>query len=353
MATGRKTGFMFNAGFEKTELHSINNQFLIPVKKIKWGILGCGDVAEVKSGPAFQKIPNSELVAVMRRDGAKAKDFALRHQVPNWYDNADDLLKDNNIDAVYIATPPSSHLQYALKALNAGKHVYLEKPMVLNTEEAVKICEAVKKSKNKLTVAHYRRRLPAFLRVKELLDSGAIGDVRFADIQVLQAAGTNMIARSDTNWRVDPSISGGGYFYDIAPHQIDLMCHYFGEYSSSSGYSKNQQKNYSANDIVNGLISFKNGVQFRGIWCFNVSENEKKDNCSIYGSKGMISFSFYGERAILSSKGNSKLYLFKNPTHVQQPMIAATTNYFLGNSENPCSAFEGLIVAQIMELFCK
>ncbi|CAN0372737.1 unnamed protein product, partial [Ectocarpus sp. 4 AP-2014] len=177
-----------------------------------------------------------------------------------------------------------------------------------------------------------------------------------ADIQVLQPGNTDMIARSDTTWRLDPSISGGGYFYDIAPHQIDLMCHFFGEYSNISGYSKNQQKKYSANDIVNGLISFKNGVQFRGIWCFNVSENEKKDNCSIYGSKGKISFSFYGESVTLSREGEGKskvhqFYQFKNPDHLQQPMITDTIHYFLGNGKNPCSAEEGMTVTNIMEGF--
>lgn len=178
------------------------------MKTINWGIIGCGDVAEVKSGPAFKKVENSALVAVMRRNGEKAKDFAARHGVPHWYDKAEMLLNHPEINAVYIATPPNTHLKYALQALKAGKNVYLEKPMTLSKEEGIQLCRAVKESVGKLTVALYRRKLPAFVKVKELLDSQLIGKVRFADIQILQPPKSDIIARSDVNWRIDPSVSG-------------------------------------------------------------------------------------------------------------------------------------------------
>lgn len=148
------------------------------MKTINWGIIGCGDVAEVKSGPAFQKAPDSRLLAVMRRNAQKAQDFALRHKVPNWYTSAEDVLENDQINAVYIATPPDSHLKLALAALEAGKHVYLEKPMTLNASEAKKLVAKVETSGSKLTVAHYRRQLPAFLKVKELLGKKAIGDLQ-------------------------------------------------------------------------------------------------------------------------------------------------------------------------------
>ena len=138
------------------------------MKEINWGIIGCGDVAEVKSGPAFQKVENSNLLMVMRRNEAKVKDFAQRHEVPLWTTNADDIIHDPNINAVYIATPPSSHLTYTIQTLKANKNVYLEKPMALNPNEANQICEALVNSTGKLTMAHYRRKLPAFLKDKEL-----------------------------------------------------------------------------------------------------------------------------------------------------------------------------------------
>lgn len=320
--------------------------------KINWGIIGCGDVSEVKSGPAFQQVNNSSLVAVMRRDGAKAKDFAKRHQVPIWTTQTEEILQHADINAIYIATPPSTHLEYALKALEAGKYVYLEKPMALNTAKARQICTSVVKHSGKLTVAHYRRKLPAFLKVRELLAQKVIGEITHVDIQILQSKKSTIIADTKENWRLNPDISGGGYFHDLAPHQIDLMLHIFGEPKITSGFSHASKQHPSVAKIVNGIIVFKNAVQFRGIWNFTVSELTQKDTCTLYGTRGSIEFSFFGDKVILTSEKGTQGFPFNNPKHVQQPMIAATVAYFLGNVENPCSAQEGLIVMETMEKLC-
>ncbi|MGB3775993.1 MAG: Gfo/Idh/MocA family oxidoreductase [Leeuwenhoekiella sp.] len=318
---------------------------------IIWGIIGCGDVAEVKSGPAFQKCNNSQLLAVMRRNSAKAKDFAQRHKVPLWYDNADELLKNEDINAVYIATPPSSHLEYTIKSIEAGKDIYLEKPMTRTANEANQILEALKDSSSKLVVAHYRRKLPAFLKIKELLNQKAIGEIRFAKIEILQPLKSDLIAETDDNWRVEPEVSGGGYFYDIAPHQLDLMCDFFGEFDQFAGFSKNQAADYKAADVVHGSISFKNGVQFQGLWCFNVAENDKKDQCIIYGSEGKITFSFYGGQVFLESNDRNETFHFDQIAHVQQPLIQATVDYFMGKAKNPCPVQAGLNVMKLLEGF--
>lgn len=318
---------------------------------VNWGIIGCGDVAEIKSGPAFQKVKNSKLIAVMRRNAEKAKDFAKRHQVPFWYDSVDELLNNPTINAVYIATPPSTHLEMVKKCLLAKKFVYLEKPMTLNFSEAEELDEIVTKN-DKVVIAHYRRRLPAFEKVKELIDSNSIGKIVYADIQILQSKNNNIIAKTETNWRLNPEISGGGYFHDIAPHQIDLMYHYFGEIKSAKGYAASLT-NTNVDDIVNGIIEFKNGIQFRGIWNFNVAEKDIKDECKVYGEKGTITFSFYDEKVFLSTDELEEVFNFTNPKHIQQPMITQTVNYFLDTDKNPCSIKEGLTVMKIMELFTK
>lgn len=319
---------------------------------INWGIIGCGDVAEVKSGPAFQKVKNSKLIAVMRRNTEKAKDFAQRHQVPFWYDSVDELLKNQLINAVYIATPPSTHLELVKKCLLAKKFIYLEKPMTLNFAEAEELDKVVAEN-DKLVIAHYRRRLPAFEKVKELIDSNSIGKIVFADIQILQSKKNNIIAKTATNWRLKPEISGGGYFHDIAPHQIDLMYHYFGEIDKAKGFSSSSSENNNVDDVVNGIIEFKNGIQFRGIWNFNVSEKDVKDECKVYGEKGTITFSFFGEKVFLSTNEHEEVFNFTNPKHIQQPMIAETVNYFLDREKNPCSIKEGLTVMKTMDLFTK
>jgi predicted dehydrogenase len=187
---------------------------------IKWGIIGAGDVAEVKSGPAFNLVEHSSLLAVMRRNAEKAEDFATRHKVPFWYDCVDDLLANPDINAVYIATPPSSHLSIAKQALLADKYVYLEKPMTLNLAEALELKSFVK-PEHKIVIAHYRRHMQAFQKVKRLLDSSAIGKPIHVKIEILQADNATMITKTEDHWRLLPSISGGGYFHDIAPHQLD------------------------------------------------------------------------------------------------------------------------------------
>jgi len=318
-------------------------------KIIKWGIIGCGDVAEVKSGPAFQKCNNSELLAVMRRNGSLAEDFAKRHNVPLWFDNADNLLANPDVNAVYIATPPSSHLYYALKALEAGKDVYLEKPMVLSEQEAVALEQAVSKSEQKLVVAHYRRFLPMYIRVKELLDAQAIGNVKFVDLRFLQPFDFN----DKATWRLDKAVSGGGYFHDIAPHQIDLMYHFFGSYIEAKGMAVNQSGIHTVDDTVNGLINFKNGVQFRGMWSFAIPSYLEEDRCVIYGENGTIELSFYEETLKIKSKKTNEEFNFKNPINIQQPMIQETVNYFLGKRSNPCPVEDGVAIVNMMDAFTK
>ncbi|QCX01945.1 Gfo/Idh/MocA family oxidoreductase [Aggregatimonas sangjinii] len=319
------------------------------MEKVRWGIIGCGDVAEVKSGPAFQQLDNSMLVAVMRRNGDKAKDFAKRHKVSLWSNDADELIYHTDIDALYIATPPSTHLEYALRALEANKNVYLEKPMALTSEEASQICKAAEQSDAKIAVAHYRRRLPAFLKVKQLIEANVIGTVQFADIQILQPPKTDMIADTDDNWRLRPEISGGGYFYDIAPHQIDLMYHFFGDFAEIKGCATAYPDRSSVAHTVNGVIAFKSGIQFRGIWNFSAVEANKKDECTIYGTEGKIVFSFYGEAVQLFTNDGMEEFTFQNPKHIQQPMIASVNDYFLGKGSNPCSAEEGLVVMRALQ----
>ncbi|MCH5718015.1 Gfo/Idh/MocA family protein [Niabella hibiscisoli] len=197
-------------------------------QQINWGIIGCGDVTEVKSGPAFNKVPNSKLIAVMRRNAEKAADYAQRHGVPKWYSNADELISDPEINAVYIATPPNTHAAYTMAALLAGKPVYVEKPMAMNAAEAQQMFDYAVEKDVKLCVAHYRRMQPMFLKIKSLIDSAAIGEIRFVQLQLLQSPSANLIARSEENWRTNPALSGGGLFHDLAPHQIDLMLYLFG-----------------------------------------------------------------------------------------------------------------------------
>jgi predicted dehydrogenase len=321
------------------------------MEKINWGIIGCGDVTEVKSGPAFNKVANSSLVAVMRRNADKAKDYAERHQVSKWYSDASLLINDPEVNAIYIATPPLQHEMYALQAIAAGKPVYVEKPFTLNAASARKINEAALMNGVKLSVAHYRRAHPVFLKVKELLEAGIIGEVRFVDLKMLQSPATSLIANTETNWRIDPKISGGGLFHDLAPHQLDLMLCYFGDYIEAKGFAVNQDLRNEADDLVTGQILFQNKILFNGIWCFTVAKDEEKDLCVITGSKGTISFPVFGHQIIVSIGDVQEEFIFQPLPHVQQPMIERVVDYFLGKGENPCPAAIAVKSMELMDHF--
>ncbi|SOD14789.1 Gfo/Idh/MocA family protein [Pedobacter xixiisoli] len=321
------------------------------MNEIKWGIIGCGDVTEVKSGPAFNKIANSQLVAVMRRDAAKAEDYAKRHSVPKWYSNASDLINDTEVNAIYIATPPLQHEEYTIAALAAGKPVYVEKPMALNSAAAQRMADASKEFDVKLVVAHYRRAQPLFLKIKSLLTEKAIGDVRFVDLKMLQPAASDIIANSEENWRINPEISGGGLFHDLAPHQLDLMLYYFGEAIHFHGLASKQEATAPVADLVTGHIQFENNIVFNGLWCFSVPKSEQADSCDIIGSKGKISFSVFGQYIRINIKGKEETISFEALQHVEQPMIEQVVAYFRGEGENPCAAEDALETMKIMDAF--
>ena len=320
---------------------------------INWGIIGCGDVTEKKSGPAFKKIADSDLIAVMRRDAAKAADYASRHGVSKWYNDADTMMSDADINAIYIATPPSSHLDYALRALQKGFNVYVEKPVTRNAAEARAMADAVKLGNSKLTVAHYRRAVPMFLAVKKLLDEQKIGDVRTVQIRMWQSRKPKLIADVETNWRVLPEFSGGGYFHDLAPHQLDLMLFYFGEPEKYHGFSINQSASTPADDHVCGQILFKNKVVVNGSWCFNVAENVATDTCEIIGTKGKITFPFFGNYINWKTDIEDETVTFQHPQHIQQPMIEKIVAYFKNEGPNPCSIDEAVVLMDILDAFTK
>jgi predicted dehydrogenase len=153
-------------------------------------------------------------------------------------------------------------------------------------------------------------------------------------------------------WRLDPQLGGiGGIFYDLAPHQLDLMVHWFGDVDEVYGTSANQAGLYLSRDIVSGLVKFRNGIIFSGDWCFTVHEDLKEDICGIIGSKGKISFQVFGNKVAVLSEGESYQIRFDHPQHIQQPMIEKVVEYFSGKGPNPCSADEAIRSMTLMEKF--
>ncbi len=316
--------------------------------RIRWGIIGCGDVTEVKSGPGFQKAENSALTAVMRRNGELAKDYARRHNVPKWYDDADKLINDPEVDAVYVATPPASHKEYALRAIRAGKPVYVEKPMATSYTDCLEMVKAAQEAGVPLYVAYYRRGLERFHKIKELVDTGTIGEVRFATINLYRAPDPVEITGKDLPWRVIPEISGGGKFMDLASHTLDIFDYILGPVSRAEGHSANQAKLYTPEDIVTANLTFETGAEAVGVWCFTAFE--QSDINEIVGSKGKLTFSTFGqEPVVLATSSGVREFHISNPVHIEQPLIQCIVNELTGRGKSPSTGNSAARTNWVME----
>ena len=317
---------------------------------VNWGIIGAGDVCEVKSGPAFNKVSNSRLAAIMRRNREKAVDYAKRHNVPKFYTDAKKLINDPEVNAIYVATPPAFHEEYAIAAIHAGKPVYIEKPVTLDAQGCERVIHAADENNISVSVAHYRRRLPLFLKIRQLLSEGIIGQVNLITLRIMQSPDQNMIAKTNEFWRVNPSLSGGGLFHDLAPHQLDIMFWLFGAPESFEGYSLNQGKQYQAPDITHFTARFQKNILLEGLWFFHVNESCNEDRCEILGKKGKIAFSFFRNPVleIHTESGVEQLEL-PYPEHVQEPMIHDVVRFFRGEIPNPSSLEEALWTMKMMD----
>ena len=322
---------------------------------VRWGVVGVGKVCELKSAPAMNTIPNSRLVAVMRRDAEKAMDYAARHEVPKWYSKATDLIHDPEVNAIYIATPPHVHLELTQLAAAAGKPVYVEKPMARNHAECLQMIQACEQARVPLFVAYYRRKLPHFLKIKELLEQGEIGAIRAVHINLKQVLTPNLVSKSAENWRVIPEIAGGGYFYDLASHQLDLLDFFFGKITHATGFSTNQAKAYPAEDLVTGTFVFENGVLGTGNWCFTTSSASEIDEIVIDGSKGQLRFATFGEGAftLLRPNQNPLHFHLELPHHIQRPLIESIVEELLGKGSCPSTGISAARTNWVLEELVK
>lgn len=315
---------------------------------VRWGIIGCGNVTELKSGPAYQLTNGFELAAVMRRNLDKARDYASRHRVPNYYNDADEIINSPEIDAVYIATPPDSHLEYALRVAEAAKPCCIEKPMALNYEDSLMIYKAFEERNTPLFVAYYRRTLPRFLEIKHWIDSGEIGSVNHVT-WVLSKPPNILDLEKKENWRTDSRVAPGGYFDDLASHGLDLFHFLLGEVVEAQGRSKNQQGLYSAPDAVVGSWIHGSGVMGAGSW--NFGSYSREDKVEIYGNKGKIIFSVFNDEPVVleNSKGRKEV-MIDHPKHVQSGHVEAMRRYFFEEQyTHPSTGKSALHTSWIMD----
>jgi predicted dehydrogenase len=312
--------------------------------EVRWGIVGCGNVTEVKSGPALYKARGSRLVAVMRRNGDLAADYARRHGVLRWYDDGQALIDDPEINAVYVATPPSTHRHYTLLAAQAGKPVYVEKPMARTHDECQDMIRACREAGVPLYVAYYRRALPRFRKIVDLIDGGAIGEVRFVNVVLYQTLPRDLTGM----WRVVPEIAGAGIFLDLASHTLDFLDQALGPIQDVVGLASNQAGAYKAEDVVTGAWRFASGVHGTGTWCFAAYRRE--DSVEIVGSAGALRFSTFGtEPVVLERADGTETHAAETPPHIQQPLIQTVVDELLGRGTCPSSGESAARTSWVMD----
>jgi len=313
-------------------------------KIIQWAMIGTGNVCEIKSGPGFYKAENSNLYALTNRTLDKAQDYAKRHNVAVVYENVDDMLKDEKIDAVYIATPPSSHKEYALKCAQRQIPCYIEKPVAMNLEEHLEIIAAFKKTNTKAFAAYYRRGHARFQKLKKLIDEGRIGQPKLLTMDLYRPASHDEINAS--SWRVQPSISGGGIFMDLGVHQLDIIQYILGPIKNVDARVSNLGGHYEPEDTISAIGTFENGTHFSANWCFVASSY--KDEIEIIGNLGKITLSCFGTDDIIVETANGIEKIPSNlPEHVQQPLIQEIVNDLLGFGKSPSNLVTALDTARV------
>ncbi len=321
------------------------------MKQINWGFIGCGEVTEKKSGPAFNEVEGSQVVAVMSRSENKARSYAERHHVRKWYTDASELIEDPDVNAVYIATPPSSHATFAIMAMHAGKPCYIEKPLAASYNDCIRINRISEQTGVPCFVAYYRRYLPYFQKVKEIIESGTIGNV--VNVQVrFSVPPRDLDFQSDKEmpWRLQPDIAGGGYFYDLAPHQIDLLQNLFGVITRAHGYPANRAHLYQAEDTLSACFFFESGIPGSGSWCFVGHESAKEDCIEVIGEKGSLSFSVFTYQPIevITSEGKN-LITVPNPPYVQLPLIKSVIQHLQGIGKCDCTSVSATAVNWVLD----
>lgn len=310
------------------------------MKTIKWGFIGCGEVTEKKSGPAFNMVEGSEVVAVMSRSEERARSYAERHHISRWYTDAQELIDDPDVNAIYVATPPSSHATFAIMSMKAGKPVYVEKPLAANYDDCARVNRISEQTGVPCFVAYYRRYLPYFKRVKEIVTGGVIGEVQNVHIRFAVPPRELDYAHPDSQpWRLQPDIAGGGYFYDLAPHQLDLLQEMFGVILEARGIWANRGGLYATEDSVCAIFRFENGLPGSGSWSFVAHDSAREDSIQIIGNKGSVRFSVfdYAPIELHTIDGNERIEV-PNPPFVQYPLIKNIVEHLQGLGVCTCTS---------------
>lgn len=302
---------------------------------IGWGIIGVGDVTEVKANPVIFDAPGSRLVHVMRRDTDLARDYAERHGVPRWSSDAHDLLEDPDVTTVYVATPTSSHLEYTEAALAAGKDVLVEKPIAMDAGQAARMLQAAQDAGRRLWVAYYRRALPRFNAIRDAVASGEIG--RVLGVQVSWQKSQLL-----EGWRWDPGLNRGGEFAETGCHTFDILDLMLGPASDARGQH--------SDDLHQVAASWTQGeVPASGTWVFGADLDA--EYVDVIGERGTLRFSTFTPNAPATITDGSGVRSIEvtDPPHVHGPLVASIIDELQGRGQCLSTGESALRTARTMD----
>lgn len=312
---------------------------------VRWGMIGTGDVTERKSGPALYLAERSELIGVTNRTRERAERWATQHGEPQVYDSAEEMLADDRINAVYIATPPSTHAQYTAQAAHAGKHVLCEKPMAMNVDECRQMNAVCREHNVSLTIAFYRRFFPVVQKMRELVDAGEVG-------RVLRISAKTISPFSPPNaepWRLDAAVAGGGFLMDMGTHRFDLFNYFVGSPQRVLGIVGTQSLEAEVDDVASIAMQFADGVQGSAAFHWNCPLG--RDELEIVGTEGILttdSLSGAGRLVLETSKGR-ELWALPSSMPVHLNLVQRFVDHVLDDAPNPCSGESGMVASEMVE----
>lgn len=314
-------------------------------------MIGCGAVTERKSAPAYALTPRSQLAGVWGRDRARVTDYAKRHEVPEIFDDWRDLILAPHIDAVYLATPPASHRDFAQAIAQSRKPCVMEKPLAHDYQDACAIEHVFRTENTDLFVAYYRRALPRFRLVAQWLHEGRIGAIRNVSWQLTRPISDRDRARQ-WHWRIDPELAPGGYFDDLACHGLDLFDFWLGPIGSASGVACNRAGLYTPPDRVEARWLHENGVAGQGLWDF--AANERSDRLTITGDLGEIGCAMFDDGPVILQVGaRTETHNIANPDPVQGPLVASIMASLLDHAAPLSTGASALRTARVMrDILC-
>jgi predicted dehydrogenase len=314
--------------------------------KLRWGLIGCGDIARRRVAPALRDTECSELIAVSRARSDLAASFAKEFGAKRWYAEWRDLLNNDEIEAVYIATPVHLHAAQAIAAAEAGKHVLCEKPMAMNPQECDRMIDAARSHRVKLGVAYYRHFYPVVERVKEIIKSGEIGLPALAQIEAFERF--NPAAGDPRSWLLQKDLAGGGPMFDFGCHRIEVLLNIFGRISEVKGLIANTVFDREVEDTAAALFRFAGGVC--AVLSVSHAAAEAKDTLNIFGSLGSIRVPILNQGKVrVSSKLGERDEVHSPPANLHAPLIDDFITAVLRNREPRVSGETGRTVAAIEE----